>query len=610
MKWEDIHIIIVDRTRDRSPIITEAMRVRERYNGDVVIPLPDHENAPIHPDYSPNMVLDTVENLAMAAASTMPKIYAPAVSSETAPQKRAEKRRRVWQGVWEYSHWQMLSRRMYRHLAGYGTSAVMAVPDIRAKRTKVILYDPLGAFPEELAPEESRPPENVGFVTIRSSEYIRTWWPDAIGTGPNKLPWEMLKEWQSWEIVEWYDADDIVFGTLGPIDRAGQRQNLTDQALHSVELSRMPNRAGQVPGFMPKRVTLDRIAAHVSKIVGIQDMFAYLTAVEIAAAEKAVWPDLYGIAADGRMPELITGDGKWLDGRTGEINLTTGVQALGLLQSTPGPMTTPTLDRLERSARIQGGNPAINSGELNGAVRSGQVISQLMASSTDPRIKEMHEIGEITMEVVNEAIAKVDKGYWGRRQISLYSGQGTDKTLVKYRPADVWEESCYSSVEYDMAGFDVVSSGVALAGMNSQRLMSRKTAIARHPLTRNPDQEYTDVMIDDLIDSQMMAIRQMAQAGALAVTDLNNLIRKVQNGTPLVEAWDQVQREAQERQAQAAPAGAPETMPGAEQPVTAGIEQPAEELAPAIPGPGQNVANLREISNALVAPVRGANALA
>ena len=80
----------------------------------------------------------------------------------------------------------------------------------------------------------------------------------------------------------------------------------------------------------------------------------------------------------------------------------------------------------------------------------------------------------------------------------------------------------------------------------------------------------------------MASVQQQAQQGVIPPADLAKIMNLVlTNKMDLAEAVEKVNREAQERQATAAPMGSPETMPGLGAPGM-GMEQPAG-LPPATP---------------------------
>ena len=82
----------------------------------------------------------------------------------------------------------------------------------------------------------------------------------------------------------------------------------------------------------------------------------------------------------------------------------------------------PKIDRIERAARFSGGIPAVAGGEFTGSLRSGRVVDTMAAFSIDPRIAELQNIMARALNQANEAVAEVEKGYFGNRHMVAFSG--------------------------------------------------------------------------------------------------------------------------------------------------------------------------------------------
>jgi hypothetical protein len=188
----------------------------------------------------------------------------------------------------------------------------------------------------------------------------------------------------------------------------------------------------------------------VMTIVGMVNFMASMMALDAVAAERSVFSDMVITGKDGRPPQLLSGD--WKDGRTGEVNLIMDGEFKRLPDS-PGPLTSPILDRLERAARISSGNPAMMGGELNGALRSGQTVSALGGMSVDPRIQEAQMTMQRSLVNVNTAIQETEKGWWPAKKYVVFSGWASDLDFVHYTPAEDFAETA-TAVVYPAPGMD------------------------------------------------------------------------------------------------------------------------------------------------------------
>ena len=89
-------------------------------------------------------------------------------------------------------------------------------------------------------------------------------------------------------------------------------------------------------------------------MIGMYYQQAKLMALETIAVEKGIFPDTYLVSRSGR-----GWGGSSMDrttDRTGLVNIVAGGD-IKEMQSSPGYLTNPTLDRLERAQRVTAGNP-------------------------------------------------------------------------------------------------------------------------------------------------------------------------------------------------------------------------------------------------------------
>lgn len=550
------------------------IEVRNRYNGDLVIPLTEVPDEPTIEPPVPMLVADAIDNTTNQACSTRPEIFVPSLDPEaTNHRQRAERTRDFYYAMWYESKMPLITRRFVRHLCGYGVNSVVVVPNFKDNYPKVVVRDPLTAYPDEMAPEEYRAPINIGWIYPRSAAWIHQTYPEAK---------QWLKEQSHsdlWDVFEWMDEDMIYIGILGPRQLYGQSYSQwTSGGRGPFKLREWPNRAGMVPVSCPGRVTLDRVAGMVSKQIGMIDMYSKIMALEAVAAEKAVFADTYILADQDGTVRLVNGD--WKDGRTGEVNTISGARAVGQLVNAINPGTFQVADRYERGVRMSSGQPGIFGGELTGAIRSGQTIAQAGAYSVDPRVQEVQELMEYQLQTINKGIFHVAKGYWPDKKYVLFSGWPSARGLVQTTPAKDFEYDC-NVVAYAFAGADINTLGVAIAQAMQARVIDRKTAMRKHPLVDNPEDVERQIIVEAFTDATLSSILARAQNGEIAEVQIAAIVKHYLAEGDLFKAYELAQAEIQQQQATMAPppeAGqiaAPETMPGLATPGMAGVEQPA-----------------------------------
>lgn len=592
--WDEIRGIVAQRRSAEEHLKRAMIEVKDRYNGDYVIPLPSVKGQPDMDAPVPRLIADGIDGMAMAAASVRPIISVPALDGSKERGVRsleyARIRRRALYGTWHHSKLHHLMRRLYRQHAGYGDMAMVVVPDFRNKRARVEMRDALTAYPEQRTAEDIRRPDNAAFVFGRSGHWVARTFPEAA-----KLITTHHDD-QIWDLLEWIDDDDVVIGILGPRDISVR--TMVREGEFSVELRRWPNKAGRCTAISTRRVTLDRVMGQMSNIVGTTDLMSKLMALDVLAAEKAIFPDRFVIGADGRAPQLLSGE--WKDGRTGHTNLLADVTQIGELQSSPGPLTHPVLDRLESAARQSGGIHPFFSGQQPGSnLRTGRAIDNFQAFSIEPRIQEMQELMADALSLVNESILEVEKGYWPSRKYHVFSGWPSDVGYVDYEPKTHFEDVA-NVVTYAYPGTDAQGAAVTTAQMVGAGMMSRHTGMTRHPFVEDAEGEHKLIVEESLEQAVLVSVQQAASSGQMPVIDLARIKTLVKQGLSIEEAVQKADEEARERQTTQAPlpeegqAAAPETAPGLAEPGV-GAESPPGEAPPSVEAPPQGLQNLRQL---------------
>jgi hypothetical protein len=568
----------------------------------------------------------------MRANSWTPNIFCPSETHREGDENKALRRRRGLNGAWHENYMEQKLYRAYRHFVGYGTFSFMVMPDDKLQTATIQLRDPLTTYPELIAPDDIRPPINVGYVFGHSSAWIRDRYPEAY---LSMMAFAEGRDWDTlWDMVEWIDETDVVIGILGPRMPAYSPQESRPYGYSGYEVARWSNKAGMVPAVTPRRVTLDKILGQVSTLIATTDLFARLTALDIAAAEKAIFPDVAVIGRGAAPPQLISG--KWKDGRTGEVNVLTE-STVQVLQSAPGPLTGPILDRLEGAIRDTGGIPELYGGQATGGARTGAGMAALGGFAVDPRIAEANSVMGRSLERVNEAYMAVMEGYYPNKKFTFFPGTpGVDETTVITPSEDFAFKA--NVVSYPFPGSELSQVSVAITQLVGSKLMSRATGRYKHPFIDDAQQEENNIDEEALTDAFQAGVQQQLAGGQGDPTQLARAIQLMRSGKDMVDAWVQAQAESQAaQQAQGGiggmaggggpqvPGAAPGGPPGAPGPGAPpggpagggglppalaqamqqmGAQGPGGSPAPQIPPPSPSMMNIRHLSQALNSSVQ------
>lgn len=557
-----------------TPLLDRMMEIRDRYNADVVIPVPETDDDIPLESLAPLLIADAVDHPAMYAAQTPPNIFVPAIDPTKMTGVRsvdfAARRRKALYYVWDKSWWELMLGRMYRHLSGYAVSTLEVVFDFERREPRLVCRDPLGAYPEPKTPEDLSLPANVGFVIGKSLDWLHHNYPetmDRIPKSPGFTAASSSNEGEIWDIVRWVDEEQIVIGVLGPRDTYNNWIN--EPVRWAYELERFPNILGRCPAVVPRRVTLDRIISQLANLTGHVDVMAKLNYLDIRASERSVFPDRYVVAKTGQSPRLA--DGAWHDGATGQINRILDADAVGELRGAPDPNNKITLDRLERNFRVSSGLIPQAGGETYGALRTGRGIDALMGAALDPRTTELHRIAERYLSAANELILLAYGARWPTRTFSVYSP--LDPGAVPFTPAEHVEfrdgaPFVENRVSYPIPGMDDINATQVIGQMMGARLIAAHDARVMHPHVKDPEGTERRLIIEEMEQMAVAALGQRATTPpGIPPEDFARMIELIYEGKRIHEAIGIANREAQERQASMPdqmPEGgpAPEAMPG------------------------------------------------
>ena len=567
---EEIAFILAERQAKQGPIIESMRQLRDAYNGDLVIPLPELDRR--EKSAVANLITTGLDQTAMRIASTMPSVYYPALDEgNRMSEKRASTRKRATMGWWEANKMPLKMRRRARWLIGYASSPVILRPDMKWGAARWDVRDPLNTFPSTGEDPDQITPNDCIFTYTRSRAWMAQHYPDALSrlkTSGNPKPTDML------QVVEYTDAEVTVLMVTSQT-KLSQWEGPTRGVPH-VELERIQNKTGLCLAVVPGRITLDRPMGQFDSLVGMYNLQSKLMALEVIAVERGIFPDTYLVSRPGETARFVAGP---YDGRSGQVNVVQGGD-IREMAANPGFATNGMMDRIERAQRIGSGTPAEFGGESTSNVRTGKRGDAILSAVVDFPIQEAQEIFAASLQEENKRAIAIAKTYFGNERKSFYVSSRGAKGHVDYTPNKDFEDD-NNVVTYSHSGADANSLVVGLGQRIGIGIMSKQTAQEIDPFISDPEMEKDRVISEGLEQALLQSIQTQASQGAIPPSDVAAIVALVASDKmDLAEAVTKIHEAAQKRQATPAPEGTPETMPGLGAPGM-GAEQPQQ--APAQP---------------------------
>ena len=552
---EEIIGLYTTRTRTNDRAKQRMREVRDYYNGDVIIPLPELDSN--EKSAVANLLSQGLDQTAMRIASTSPDIYCPPVDTKT---KRARDnatiRRKAIFGWWEHSRMDLQLAKRARHLIGYATNITQIRFDRKMGAPVWQVRDPLTTYPAAMTSADDMRPRDVIFAYHRTVGWLSQMYPDAArkfssdGRASEDEPIELI------EYVD--DTEQVLIGMRAPVQTSMfMTPNAAENKALIVELERVPNPLGETPVVCAQRISLDGAQGQFDGILGMYQMQARLMALEVIAVQKGVFPDTWLVGRAGETPQIVNPS----DGLTGEVGIIRGGD-LKDMQMQPGYMTNPAIDRLERAQRLTAGIPQEFGGESTSNIRTGRRGDAVLSAVVDFTVQEAQRIMSRALQEENRVAVAISKKYAGGRKRSFYVSTKNAKGAVEYRPNENFD-STDNVVSYSHPGADInnlVIGGGQRVGMGT---MSKRSFMAIDPLVDDPEFEHDTVIGEQLEQALLSSVQQQAAEGILPPADLARIMDLVMNNEmELAGAVEKVQKEAQERQAEQVSPLAPEAQPG------------------------------------------------
>jgi hypothetical protein len=610
--WEEIVEKTVARQTEDDPLKRRMIDVRDRYNGAAdgfIIPVDsDLEQEQLDP-LIPTLVSEAIDQHALRAGSGVPGIVCPPLRpgkpAGVGSREYAQIREKALYETYEQSRFNLGMRRMYRHLGGYASMSAAVMEDRRLGMPRIKVMDPLSSYPEPRAPEDLSDPQDCAFIFGKSSEWIRANYPKTRRENGGPIGEVTSSYDQMWDVAWWVDDFEWVFGLIG-IRNSTRTAERDVRGTHFMEFDRWEHGLDHAPFIAPNKVTMDRIISQIANVTGLIDLKARLMRLQLAAAEKAVFPDKYILGDETQAVIVNDGDNKWKDGRNGDVNVVLGARGVGNLSGTPDQSAMQVADRFERDFRISTGLVPQTGGESYGALRTGRGIDALMAEAVDPRVKESQEIMEAHLPRINSYVLEMFEKHreYRSKTYILFPGYAGDTDAVEFVPKTHVEGHYLNRVRYSITGAGVEATNIVVQQMVAAELISRDTAREMHPYVRG-NNEGAKINVEKLAEAVMQGLLQGTMSGTIPPI-MAAFVADAQAKNPekdIFFALEEADAKMRQQQAEQVPPDDPAAQPGIAPGAPAGPASAPQELPPGI-GPTSGMEGLRELNNAIASSAR------
>ena len=594
---DQILVLYKQRINFYGPMHSRMKMIQSIYNGTMEVPLPDMEQNSM--PSTPNLLAAGVDQMAGRITSVIPSVN----FSSLRPGVRKYDRQsltasRVITGWWQEDRVPLKMKQRGRHLIAYGMSPVIIRWNYEQHRPTWQIRHPLETYPStDVIPGQMTPTDCI-FAYRRSVGWMRSkGYGDKLGAlmGRSDMPNDA-----SILLIEYIDADETHlvaagYKTSDPYS-ASYELMFTGDSLRGVTIEQYSNMGDGCPVVVPMRITLDTAAGQFDNMIGMYYQQAKLMALEVIAVEKGIFPDTYLVSRPSEVGRFLDGPH---DGRTGMVNIIAGGD-IREIQSQPGYLTNPTIDRLERNQRVTAGIPAEFGGESGSNIRTGRRGDAVLSAVIDYPVAEAQETFAYSLEEENVCAIALAKSWDGNNKRTIYVGTGNANSPVTYVANETFEESDHV-VSYPASGTDINSLIVGIGQRVGLGIMSKKTAATLDPYIDNPEQEHDSIIAEGLEQALMAGLQQQASSGQLPPLVISKVMTLVANDKmELAEALTKVTEDALKEQQAAEQSAAPVATADA-----AMAGQTVQSLAGpqvAIQGPNPSQANLSDLLSTLRRP--------
>jgi hypothetical protein len=525
------------------------------------IPLPEVESAAM--PSIPNLLQQGVDQMAGRITSVVPSVtFASMKPGVRQYDRQAVIASKTIEGWWQMERLQMKMKQRGRHLIAYGMSAVQVKWDLEDNRPYRVVRHPLETFPStDLIPGKVTPTDCI-FAYRRSVGWLReNGYGDKVTaiTGDYSTPRDSQVH-----IIEYVDAEETVLVAAAyskPSTYWTPADSVTanGDVLKGIVLERIMNVGDDCPVVIPTRITLDDMTGQFDNMIGMYYQQARLMALETIAVEKGIFPDTYLVSRAGETARFLDGPH---DGRTGLVNVVAGGD-IKEVQSQPGYMTNPAMDRLERAQRVTAGLPAEFGGESGSNIRTGRRGDAVLSAVIDYPIAEAQEAFAFALQEENEIAIDLAKKWDGESSRTIYVGTGNNARPVTYVANKTFENDEHT-ISYPASGSDINTLIIGIGQRVGLGIMSKRTAATLDPYIDNPEVEHDAIISEGLEQALVSGIQQQAASGQIPPLTLAKIMTLVKNDKmELAEAMNKVTEDAmkeqqKQQQEQAAAMASPE----------------------------------------------------
>lgn len=565
---EEIAHLFHQRQAARGGAVAKMEQVRRTYNGDLVIPLPEIDEA--EKSGVVNLVMQGVDQLAMRVASVSPDIvYPPLRPGIQRSEDAARDRRLANLGWWDMNTMPIVLRQRARFLIAYGTTPVTvlpASPKINDQRSIPFWRprNPLSAYLPEPEVENDMEPADAIFCHTQSRGWLEQRYPEImarLSRGDGADPTDRF------DTLEYMDAEEMVLVVLGkethpePV-RYGAAPPPAQGTMSEV-LARAPNRAEVPLVVCPGRIVLDKMIGMFDQLPDLMWKQGKLDALEYVSIRRAAFGDEWVITHPSSMANaVVVTEATGVKGIRGEIQ---GGQ-VQTVNSNPSPLVAQALDRMERNQRVTAGLPSELGGESPTNVRTARRGAAVMSATLTMPIGEMQDLVAASLEAENVRGVAVMKAYHKGKSFAFTQtrfGKGPDRN--DYDVTATFETD-WHVVKYSIPGTDAAAIPIEIGQRLGTGEMSLQTAREMDPVIEDPIRERDQVEVEGLRRAMLQGLEQQAQQGALSPVTIALIAKqKLSSAHPALEdAVIAADAEMKKNQAQQTPqpTAQPQGQPG------------------------------------------------
>jgi len=545
---DEILTLYKQRVNFYGPIHSKMKMIQSIYNGTMEIPLPDLEQNQM--PSTPNLLAAGVDQMAGRITSVIPSVHFASVKpGNRASDRNAQTSSRTVTGWWQEDRVPMKMKQRGRHLIAYGMSPVVIRWDYKEQLPTWQVRHPLETYPStDIIPGRLTPTDCI-FAYRRSAGWMRSMgYGDKLFSlmGRTDIPNDA-----SILLIEFIDKNTTQLIAAGYKNynefSDSYIEQMTGQSLRGIELESYPNQGEECPVVIPMRITLDTAAGQFDNMIGMYFQQAKLMALEVIAVEKGIFPDTYLVSRPGEIGRFLDGPH---DGRTGMVNIIAGGDIRDI-QSQPGYLTNPTIDRLERNQRVTAGIPAEFGGESSTGIRTGRRGDAVLSAVIDFPVAEAQEAFAYSLEEENECAIALAKSWAGDVTKTIFVGTGNANSPVTYTPNETFATDEHV-VSYPASGSDINSLIIGIGQRVGLGIMSKATAATLDPYIDNPEQEHDSIISEGLEQALMAGLQQQATSGAIPPLTLSKIMNLVKyDKMELAEALNKVTEDALKEQQKA-----------------------------------------------------------